>query len=153
MPDNTPVAAFSVALRNDRREISRLSRIVAEFGAMHRLLDDDVLNIDLILDEAVINVIAHGYEDNREHRIDVSLALDGRQLTMTVEDDAMPFNLLEAPPPRLDVPASERRPGGLGIHIIKTLCDRIEWQREKGRNRLTMVLALRGSSVGSASSA
>jgi len=147
MSDETPTATSSVVLRNQRGEIARLGRIVAEFGAMHHLADEDVLNIELILDEAVINVIAHGYEDDREHQIDVSMRLDGRELTMIVEDDGVPFNLLEAPPPKLDVPATERRPGGLGIHIIRTLCDRIEWQREDGRNRLTMTRSLRASAV------
>ncbi len=129
-------------LRNHRSEIGRVSAMVVDFGAAHNLAVDDLMNINLVLDEAVINVIAHGYEDDHDHLISVSLSLDGSRARMHVEDDGVPFNILEAPPAKLDIPIEERKPGGLGVHIIKTLCESVAYRREGGRNHLTMVLRL-----------
>jgi anti-sigma regulatory factor (Ser/Thr protein kinase) len=59
-------------------------------------------------------------------------------VTVTVEDDGVPFNPLEATEPDLDRPLEERSIGGLGIHLVKNLMDDVEYRREAGRNYLVM---------------
>jgi len=51
----------SIVLASDRREIERLTLFVENFGERHHLTSDDVSALNLMLDEVVINVIAHGY--------------------------------------------------------------------------------------------
>ncbi len=94
----------------------------------------------MVLDELVTNIIDYGYADFDEHPIDVSLSMDGDVLTIKVEDDAEPFNILKAPEPELDVPLEDRdRPiGGMGIHLIKNMVHGIEYVREGGKNVLTL---------------
>ena len=116
----------------------------------HHLSADDIAAVNLVLDEIVINIIAHGYDDQQEHRIDVSLALEGDLLTIQVEDDGKPFNPLEAPPPNLDLPIDERPIGGLGIHIVRSTVDAIEHRREGRRNILTMQKTMTGREGGQA---
>ena len=133
----------SIILINQRIEIERLGQFVGHFGEAHHLLADEILDINLVLDEIVSNVIAHGYEDDREHRIHVSLALDADLLRIQVEDDGRPFNLLEAPPPKLDLSIEDRPIGGLGIHIVRSLTDGLEHRREDGRNVVTLKKKIR----------
>jgi serine/threonine-protein kinase RsbW len=129
---------LSAVLVNQRSEIARLAGLVERFGAAHHLSADGIAAVNLALDEIVINIIAHAYDDDHEHRIDVRLALEGDVLTMRVEDDGKPFNPLEAPPPNLDLPIEARRAGGLGIFIVRSIVSAIEHRREQGRNILTM---------------
>jgi anti-sigma regulatory factor (Ser/Thr protein kinase) len=135
---------LSVALVNHRREIERLARLVEQFGEAHRLLTDDVNAINLLLDEIVMNIISHAYDDDREHQILVSLAMENDVLAIRVEDDGRPFNPLEAPAPNLDLPIEERPIGGLGIYIARSIADRMEHRREDGRNVLTMTKRIGG---------
>jgi anti-sigma regulatory factor (Ser/Thr protein kinase) len=59
---------------------------------------------------------------------------------VTITDRAPPFDPKDAPMPRLDAPANERRPGGLGWHLIRELVDRIDYESDEARgNRLTLV--------------
>lgn len=131
---------LTITLRNDRREIARLSSLLEEFCAANQLDDDDRLNVNLVLDEAVINVINHGYADNREHDILVRLALTGDCLRIDIEDDGIAYNPLDAPAPRFDLPVEQRRIGGLGVHIMKTLARTLEYRRLDGRNHLTILM-------------
>ena len=39
----------------------------------------------------------------------------------------------------LSLPAKKRKPGGLGIHIVKKLMDETTYSDENGENRLTLV--------------
>jgi anti-sigma regulatory factor (Ser/Thr protein kinase) len=55
-----------------------------------------------------------------------------------IEDDAQPFNPLEAPPPDVNAPLRERPLGGLGIHLARTMMDAMAYRRENGKNILTI---------------
>jgi len=113
---------------------------VEDFGMSHGLHPKIVFHLTLVLDELVTNIISYGYADYDEHPIDVTIAIDGDLLTIRVEDDSEPFNILEAPEPELDVPLEERdKPvGGMGIHLVKNMVHNIEYEREEGKNVLTL---------------
>jgi anti-sigma regulatory factor (Ser/Thr protein kinase) len=142
------VRHLSVVLVNQRSEIERLSEAVERFGEEQHLSADDIAGVNLVLDEIVINIIAHGYDDEHEHQIHVSLTLEGDILTIQVEDDGKPFNPLETPPPNLDLPIDDRPIGGLGIYIVRSAVNEIEHRREGGRNILTMKKTMTGREAG-----
>ncbi len=128
----------SISLLNHRREVERLAGLVEQFGEAHHLATDDINGINLLLDEIVINIISHGYDDEREHQILVTLALENGVLAIRVEDDGRPFNPLDVPGPNLDLPIEERPIGGLGVYIARSIADQMDYRRDAGRNVLTM---------------
>ena len=99
-----------------------------------------IFHLTLALDELVTNIIDYGYADFDEHPIDVSIETDGDRITVRIEDDSQPFNILEAPEPELDLPIEEReRPrGGMGIHLVKNMMDDIKYARIGDKNVLTL---------------
>ena len=133
---------FSLVVRNERREVGRLMERIEKVAAEWGLSEDDTVNLNLILDEFVSNVIRHGFEDEGEHDIPVTLDLDGDVINIRIEDDGRPFNPLEAPPPDLDLPIEERPLGGLGIFIARSLADTVEYRRENNRNVLLITKRL-----------
>jgi serine/threonine-protein kinase RsbW len=97
-------------------------------------------DLKLVVDEACSNLVVHGYRGGRPGPIGVSFSADGDEIVVTITDRAPPFDPKDAPIPRLDAPASERRPGGLGWHLIRELVDRIDYEADEERgNRLTLV--------------
>jgi serine/threonine-protein kinase RsbW len=132
------MSRVSEVFLNKRPEIERLGAAAERFGAEHGLSDDDIMAINLVLDEVITNIIDYGYEDDADHEIKVTMAVEDGVLTIEVEDDARHFDPLQAPAPDLDLPLEERPVGGLGIHIMRTLMEAVEYQRRDGRNVLTM---------------
>jgi serine/threonine-protein kinase RsbW len=137
---------LDTVIANKRSEIPRIADIVQQFGAENRLSVDDIMRIRLVLDEIVVNIVAHGYEDvgdSRDHAIKIHLALDGLDiLTIRVVDDARPYDPRSAPEPRFDLPIEQRRKGGLGVHIVKAIMDTIDYRHENGQNVLTLTKKL-----------
>jgi anti-sigma regulatory factor (Ser/Thr protein kinase) len=129
---------LSIVLVNQRREIERLADLLSRFGADHRLSDDDIFAMNLALDELVMNIINHAYEDDRAHEIRVRLEIDGRVCRISVEDDGRPFNPLDVPPPNLDLPIEERPIGGLGLHLVRAMVSTFEYRREGSVNRVIL---------------
>jgi len=139
-------------LRNQRSEIARMFTLLEGFCQSHAISADDLFNVRLVLDEAVINVIVHGYDDTREHAINVSLSMDGPLLALHIDDDGVAYNPLDAPVPRFDLPIEQRRIGGLGVHIMKTLARRVEYRRANERNNLDIVIQVGAQNESSPSS-
>ena len=128
----------AVVLVNDKAEIRRIGELAERFGAEQHLSDDDVMAINLVLDELVTNIIEYGYDDDGRHEIRVSLTLEEGTLTVVIDDDARPFDPLQRPAPDLTLPLDERPVGGLGIHIVRSVMDTVDYERRDGHNVLTM---------------
>lgn len=133
---------LSFTLRNDRGEIARMFSLLEGFCQTHQISEDDMFNVRLVLDEAVINIIVHGYDDAAEHLIHVALAMRDGVLFIHIDDDGVPYNPLEAPVPRFDLPIEQRRIGGLGVHIMKTLARDVRYRRVGDRNHLDIEIAV-----------
>jgi serine/threonine-protein kinase RsbW len=129
---------ISITLKNQLSEIERLSHILDEFGRVHDLPIRDLRTINLALDEILTNVISYGYDDPHEHQITVRLSLVHGELTAEVEDDGCPFNPLEFPAVNTEKPVAERSIGGLGIHLVRKLMDKLEYKRQRTGNLLVM---------------
>lgn len=129
---------LTVHLANRLEEIERLAGIVESFSAKHHLPDAVAFAFNLSLDELVTNVILYGFDDVQDHTIDVRLTLDKGVMHAEIRDDARAFNPLDVPTPNLDAPIEERRIGGLGIHIVREMMDKVSYEREGGRNILRL---------------
>jgi len=98
--------------------------------------------VQVALDEILSNIVRHGSAGGEDRFIEVTFALVNGRLQLTVEDDGPDLDPLTLPDPDLTTPLEDRRPGGLGVHLVKHLCDRVEYTRLDGRNHL--VLTFRG---------
>ena len=54
------------------------------------------------------------------------------------KDKGKAFDPLLVCKPDITAPLSQRRPGGLGIHIVKKLMDSVSYRYEDGQNILTI---------------
>ena len=64
-------------------------------------------------------------------------------MKITIVDDGKEFNILDAPEHEaIDKSIEDREVGGLGIHFIRTLTDKIEYERKNGKNMLILFLKI-----------
>ncbi len=108
-------------------------------------LDDHaVWEVQLAVDEAATNIILHAYGD---HGLDGPLVIEstlhGDEFTVNLHDKGKPFDPEDVPAPDLTSPVEDRKTGGLGIYLMKTLMDRVEFQFDvDGYNVVTLVKRL-----------
>ena len=100
-------------------------------------LSDDLRRRFLVaLDEILSNVARHGGPPDGLVQVDFRLA--GNRLAVTVEDEAPAFNPLDTPPPDTSSPLEQRKAGGVGIELVRTLVESVRYEHTGGRNRLTL---------------
>jgi sigma-B regulation protein RsbU (phosphoserine phosphatase) len=131
-------ALLELTLANRLSELQRLASELERFAQTHRIPEPDAHALSLAFDELITNTIAYGYDDEGPHEIRVRLMLNNGRLSAEVEDDGRPFNPLTASPPDLTSAVEDRPVGGLGIHLVRSLMEEVDYRRESGKNHLIM---------------
>ena len=134
------MAAITVDADLDRlADIRALVRDVAlSSDAPPACLDDLVQAVD----EAATNNVLHGYQ-RRAGAIDVDARLVDDNIVIVLSDTAPSFDPTTVAEPDLSVPALRRRPGGMGIHLIRLSTDSmVHRSRRGGGNILTLTRSL-----------
>lgn len=105
---------------------------------------DDAGKITLAVDEALANVIRHGYHGQTDGPIWVKMSPQRRGesdgMLIVIEDACRGVDLSRIKPR----PLEEVRPGGLGVNIIQSVMDHVDYAtRAEGEGvRLTMFKSL-----------
>src|SRR5262245_38266693 len=89
----------SLEVANELSELARVGEWVNAWAERHRLSAKNTANLDLCAAEAVTNVITHGYKDGGRHLISLHLSCQDTSVTLEIEDDAPPFDPLQAGTP------------------------------------------------------
>jgi anti-sigma regulatory factor (Ser/Thr protein kinase) len=118
---------------------------LAELRAIVREVVDDCdapadCSGDLVqaVDEAATNIIRYGYRGG-PGEIELTAELVGDDIIVTLEDRAPMFDPTAVPSPDLSIPPQHRKPGGMGIHLMRLATDSIEHRpRPGGGNILTL---------------
>ena len=127
-----------IRLNADVGELERLTAWLDAFCDRHEIPDEAHYHLNIAVEELVINAIKHGRCSPAEGAIEVGLRLSGQELNITITDTGAPFNPLNAPPPDLTSNLVDRPIGGLGIHLVRSLMNSVEYERQGGENRLRL---------------
>ena len=109
------------------------------------LLEDEeadfalITKIELAIDEVLTNVALYAYAPETGN-IDIDYGFDEecRELTIVIADEGKPFDPLAREDPDISLGEKERKIGGLGICIVKTVMDEVTYERTEGKNILTL---------------
>jgi serine/threonine-protein kinase RsbW len=110
-----------------------------EFG----FSEEEASKIVLAVDEACTNVIKHAYQFAPDREIEIVIQPVKDRMQITVIDDGKSFNPSAAKLPDLKQHLSHYRRGGLGIYLMRTLMDKVEYKFAPGKKnevRLTKYL-------------
>ncbi len=126
-------------VRRFPRTVESLPALVAfvrEFLGVRGLGAERAFDVDLVLEELFTNMVRHARGGGAE--IEVGLDHDGSLLTLRLRDEGVePWDPERAPEPPLDRPIAERRPGGLGVHLIRRLTRDLRFEHLDGTTVVT----------------
>ena len=128
----------SIILTNDISEINKLSEFVEEIGNELSLAPDVVFNLNLVLEEAVVNIINYAYPKEEHQSIYLSATLHEGSIILVLTDTGVEFDPTMAPEADITLSAEERPIGGLGIFLIRQIMNEVRYDRIDDKNVLTM---------------
>ena len=101
-----------------------------------RVTSDVVLNeIILALDEMCSNLMIHAHHCNPDHHLEIRIDLHQKgKLIFEIMDDGEMFDINRFNEPDIDNLVHEKRKGGLGIRLVKSIMDEVLYTTRNGRN-------------------
>jgi len=100
----------------------------------------DLAAIILALDEMCSNLMIHAHHCNPSHMLELHIDIPEKgKLIFEIIDDGNMFNINQFHSDKIDNLIQEKRKGGLGIRLVKSIMDDIEYSSRDGKNicRLT----------------
>lgn len=116
--------------RSFRKDVPSLDGIfgfLGQFIEQERLGSDVEFCITLLVEEIFTNMVRH----NTASRNDILIGIerDGEQVVVQLTDfDVDPFDPEGVEEVDVEAPLDERRPGGLGLHLVKSLADKVVFE-------------------------
>jgi len=97
-------------------------------------------NIVLAVEEVFVNIANYAYQPSSGS---VALSIEiGEEAVIRFEDTGKPYNPLDHPTPDILKPLMEREIGGLGIFLVKTIMDKVDYMRIDDNNVFVMTKKL-----------
>jgi len=121
------------------------SRDVDNLGELYRFAEDAMLAedvdesvrfpIQLALEELFVNLVTYNPEANKDILIEMDIANQGVTVTIT-DHDAAEFDVTKQRSVDTSAALKDRKPGGLGLHLIQHMVDTLQYDHRAGRSRI-----------------
>ena len=132
----------TLTLHNDIKEVELLPAWLETLSETMPLNAGDVMQLNLAIEEAVVNVMEYAFPDGDKHEFTLTAEVedpkDDAVVKFVLTDSGIPFDPTKEEDPDVTLSAEERQIGGLGIFLVKNIMQSVEYSRVDGQNVLTM---------------
>ena len=125
---------------NDTRHLLAVRDFISRMSRQGGLAAEDIHKLVLAIDEAVTNIIEHGYNKGEQGTIEIEAEWEQSKFKVVIRDSARVFNPESIPAPDMAEHVKAGRKKGLGLFLIRQIMDEVRYRYKDGvQNELTMV--------------
>ncbi|MGA7836832.1 MAG: ATP-binding protein [Ignavibacteriaceae bacterium] len=114
-------------------KLSEIRNFVSENAEKAGLKRKEIDDIILAVDEACTNIIKHAYKSFPEGEILIEIEYNSKTFTVKLIDYGTSFEPDLIPDPDLQKYYRQRRVGGLGLYLMRTLMDDVQYISVPGK--------------------
>lgn len=129
---------IQIDMSSETINIGKLTEVVEEFF-QDFLPSPQSYNTAVAVDEAVTNIIMHGYDNNPNRTIHIVLSKDSKEATVQIESFSKPF----IPPiivEKKKFTFDKLEKGGLGLYLMQEFMDELRFLYDENEKKNTMVM-------------
>lgn len=127
-------------VRLDIGHFTEVEPEIAAFLAANDVYGKAAYVSQLVVEEIVRNLIEHTPPYAQHEVVTVEVTIAPSAVTVVIEDARPSFAPAAGPAFRLDAPLDERRAGGMGLHLVRSLTDELRYDQTADGNRLTAIV-------------
>lgn len=128
----------SIVITNDIQQLRKLTTFVGDIMKKVNISQTVMAQLKLALEETVVNVISYAYPAGVKGNITTQVKYDGKKITFVITDEGVAFDPTQAAKVDTSLSAADRPIGGLGILLVRELMDTVNYERNDGKNVLTL---------------
>lgn len=135
-----------IVVKSRTENLSKIRDFISAAAAKAGFNNESVENIMLAVDEACTNIIKHAYKSFPDGDIIIELSSSNSKFKILITDYGTSFEPDLIPTPNVQKYYREHRVGGLGMYLMKTLMDSVEYKSVPGKyNQVSLIKILKPS--------
>lgn len=120
----------------DFLSLKAIFEFIGRFSASNKLDDAQTFALKFAAEEVFTNMVKYNPGSDQ---VIISLTRDGKKVEVGFVDvEAKPFDITKHEETNPNLPIEQRRPGGLGVFLVKKLMDRVEYHHDGVHSRITL---------------
>ena len=100
--------------------------------------EDARMQLAVAVEEIFVNIASYAYEGKQGSAV-VNIKADAHKAAISFADSGFPYDPLQKEDPNIEQAAEDRPIGGLGVFLVKEMCDEVHYERRNDMNILTLV--------------
>ena len=141
LAENGLAASIALSIHANAHELRRASEWLEQTGKMLAIPPAALLRLEVCLNEALANVMAHGGTAALAAPVQLHLhaatAVAGGAAGLTILDAGIAFDPVAAIPGARPGSLMDAEPGGLGLVMMRQSADQLSYRYHAGLNELT----------------
>ena len=126
------------SFERDFRALGEIFEFTGRFAESHKIQASLGNSINLIVEELFTNMVK--YNTGAGHPIRIRLNVDDERLRIElIDEDVDRWDPAEAPDVHVDQLIEERRAGGLGLYLVRSIADELTYEYENRKMKVTVI--------------
>lgn len=132
---------YKLTVHCDTKNLEIIRDFVNKLAVRANLSSDKVNQIEMAVDEAATNVMKHAYGYDKQQKITINVKISASDFIVEIIDRGnKQFDPDRVQKVNIDKFVSAKKHGGLGIHLMNTLMDDVQYYRGANNyNRVKLV--------------
>ncbi|MEE9117455.1 MAG: ATP-binding protein [Calditrichia bacterium] len=137
---------YKLKIPSITENLQMIRKFVLKIAAKTGFNEETQEQIALAVDEACTNVIKHAHHHDARRLMDIQIQTDAIKMKITITDKGRGFDITKLKDPDVEKFIKESKHGGLGIYLIKTLMDEVDYEFNPGvKNQVQLTKYLQKS--------
>ena len=134
-----PKPSLVISIPSQTSFLGLVREVTKKMAESAGFTDGTAERLALAVDEATTNVIEHAYHGSGDREIELRYEDRGPDFRVEIVDTGQMVDPRAVPRVDLDRFVSERRTGGLGMHLMEKIMDSVTFRRSARRNVCCLV--------------
>ena len=140
------IQKYKLKIPSITENLKMIREFVLKIAAKTGFNEETQEQIALAVDEACTNVIKHAHHHDARRLMDIQIQTDINKMKIIITDKGRGFDITKLKDPDVEKYIKESRHGGLGIYLIKTLMDEVDYEFKPGvKNQVQLTKYLQKS--------
>ncbi len=127
-------------IHSQTEKLNLVREFIGEAAREYGFNDEVVGKITLAVDEACTNIIKHAYRSNPNKDIDIDVKTGANRFEIIITHDGSSFDPKMIKSPNMKEYLRSYQRGGLGIHLMRTLMDEVEYEILPNRKNVVRLI-------------
>jgi anti-sigma regulatory factor (Ser/Thr protein kinase) len=127
--------------KRELKSIEQIFGFISVFLEKYKLDDSISFTLNLVIEELFTNMIKYNTESTSEILIELDKK-EGNMIVTITDYDVEPFDVTRKKEVDVKAHLQDRRVGGLGIHLVKNMVDKIDYEYKNRESRITLTKRL-----------